>query len=210
MCRHHRISGGFLFPLLRIQTPEHTTICATTLQINEYRTVPLDSREFRRHPPVTFSAASVASIGSVIASPATGPARATHAASAGNTCMSASMMPRVAFTRHLAQREGRERCRVPEGSRQILPEPWHHGDMGHDRQRLLLDRQGFAKACKALVLKHIKTKSYTPKTNGKAERFIPTALRNGPTPVHIQHSITAKRICRSGTICTIGIVLTAV
>lgn len=35
----------------------------------------------------------------------------------------------------------------------------------------------FAKACKALGLKHIRTKPYTPKTNGKAERFIHTALR---------------------------------
>jgi len=35
----------------------------------------------------------------------------------------------------------------------------------------------FAKACKRLGLKHIRTKPYTPKTNGKAERFIQTALR---------------------------------
>jgi transposase InsO family protein len=35
----------------------------------------------------------------------------------------------------------------------------------------------FAKACKAIGLKHIRTKPYTPKTNGKAERFIQTALR---------------------------------
>ena len=35
----------------------------------------------------------------------------------------------------------------------------------------------FAKACKDLNLKHIRTKPYTPKTNGKAERFIQTALR---------------------------------
>lgn len=35
----------------------------------------------------------------------------------------------------------------------------------------------FAKACDALGLKHIRTKPYTPKTNGKAERFIQTALR---------------------------------
>lgn len=35
----------------------------------------------------------------------------------------------------------------------------------------------FAKACKNLKLKHIRTKPYTPKTNGKAERFIQTALR---------------------------------
>lgn len=35
----------------------------------------------------------------------------------------------------------------------------------------------FAKACRDLNLKHIRTKPYTPKTNGKAERFIQTALR---------------------------------
>ncbi len=35
----------------------------------------------------------------------------------------------------------------------------------------------FAKACKQLKLKHIRTRPYTPKTNGKAERFIQTALR---------------------------------
>lgn len=35
----------------------------------------------------------------------------------------------------------------------------------------------FRDACKALGLKHIRTKPYTPRTNGKAERFIQTALR---------------------------------
>lgn len=37
--------------------------------------------------------------------------------------------------------------------------------------------RAFAKACKRLKLKHIRIKPYTPKTNGKAERFIQTALR---------------------------------
>src|SRR5690606_29118832 len=35
----------------------------------------------------------------------------------------------------------------------------------------------FRDACKRHGLKHIRTKPYTPKTNGKAERFIQTALR---------------------------------
>ena len=35
----------------------------------------------------------------------------------------------------------------------------------------------FRDACRDLGLKHIRTKPYTPKTNGKAERFIQTALR---------------------------------
>jgi transposase InsO family protein len=35
----------------------------------------------------------------------------------------------------------------------------------------------FGQTCKKLGLKHIRTKPYTPKTNGKAERFIQTSLR---------------------------------
>ena len=35
----------------------------------------------------------------------------------------------------------------------------------------------FREACNALNLKHIRTRPYTPKTNGKAERFIQTSLR---------------------------------
>ena len=35
----------------------------------------------------------------------------------------------------------------------------------------------FRDACAELGLKHIRTKPYTPKTNGKAERFIQTSLR---------------------------------
>jgi len=35
----------------------------------------------------------------------------------------------------------------------------------------------FAKACRWLAIRHIRTRPYTPKTNGKAERFIQTLLR---------------------------------
>jgi len=35
----------------------------------------------------------------------------------------------------------------------------------------------FNKACKAMGIKHIYTKPYTPKTNGKAERFIQSSIR---------------------------------
>ena len=50
-------------------------------------------------------------------------------------------------------------------------------------QRVMTDNgscyrsKAFRKACADLGLKHIRTRPYTPKTNGKAERFIQTALR---------------------------------
>jgi transposase InsO family protein len=37
--------------------------------------------------------------------------------------------------------------------------------------------KAFAKACRKLGLKHIFTRPYRPQTNGKAERFTQTALR---------------------------------
>ena len=37
--------------------------------------------------------------------------------------------------------------------------------------------KAFRAACNRLVLRHIFTRPYTPKTNGKAERFIQTSLR---------------------------------
>jgi transposase InsO family protein len=48
--------------------------------------------------------------------------------------------------------------------------------------------QAFARACKQLGLKHIKIKPYTPQTNGKAERFIQTALREWAYAIAFQHS----------------------
>ena len=46
----------------------------------------------------------------------------------------------------------------------------------------------FAQACKRLNLKHIRTKPYTPRTNGKAERFIQTALREWAYAIAYQTS----------------------
>ena len=59
----------------------------------------------------------------------------------------------------------------------------YYASLGVKVERVMTDNgscyrsRAFAKACKKLGLKHIFTKPYTPKTNGKAERFIQTSLR---------------------------------
>jgi transposase InsO family protein len=59
---------------------------------------------------------------------------------------------------------------------------WYAG-IGISVERVMTDNGAcyksfaFKDACKRLGLKHIRTKPYTPKTNGKAERFIQSSLR---------------------------------
>ena len=59
----------------------------------------------------------------------------------------------------------------------------YYASLGVTVQRVMTDNGScyksfaFARACKRFRLRHIRTKPYTPKTNGKAERFIQTSLR---------------------------------
>ena len=59
----------------------------------------------------------------------------------------------------------------------------YYASLGVRIERVMTDNgscyrsKAFARTCKFLGLKHIRTKPYTPKTNGKAERFIQTSLR---------------------------------
>jgi transposase InsO family protein len=46
----------------------------------------------------------------------------------------------------------------------------------------------FARACQQLGLKHIFTRPYTPRTNGKAERFIQTSMREWAYYAQYDHS----------------------
>jgi len=59
----------------------------------------------------------------------------------------------------------------------------YYASLGVTVTRVMTDNGGcyrsfaFRAACKTLGLKHIRTRPYAPKTNGKAERFIQTSLR---------------------------------
>ena len=59
----------------------------------------------------------------------------------------------------------------------------YYASPGVKVERAMTDNGGcylskpFAEACSKLGLRHIRTKPYTPRTNGKAERFIQTSLR---------------------------------
>ena len=59
----------------------------------------------------------------------------------------------------------------------------YYGSLGIKVERVMTDNGScyksfaFRRACKRFGLRHIRTKPYTPKTNGKAERFIQTSLR---------------------------------
>lgn len=59
----------------------------------------------------------------------------------------------------------------------------YYASLGVTVERVMTDNgscyrsKAFARTCKRLGLRHIRTKPYTPKTNGKAERFIQTSLR---------------------------------
>ena len=51
----------------------------------------------------------------------------------------------------------------------------------------------FARACRDLQLRHIRTRIYTPRTNGKAERFIQTAIREWAYARLYQNSAERRR-----------------
>ena len=59
----------------------------------------------------------------------------------------------------------------------------HYAAMGVHIERVMTDNgsgyvsKAFRQACAELGLRHIRTRPYTPKTNGKVERFVQTSLR---------------------------------
>ena len=91
--------------------------------------------------------------------------------------MSASTMPRALLSWRSWRISARKRRRLPGGRGRLLCQ------LGVRIERVMTDNgscyrsKTFRAACKRLGLRQIFTRPYTPKTNGKAERFIQTALR---------------------------------
>ena len=92
----------------------------------------------------------------------------------------------------------------------------YYASLGVTVERVMTDNGScyqsiaFRRACKRLRLKHIRTRPYTPKTNGKAERFIQTSLREWAYAQAYNTSKNALPSCQDGFTATIGIVLMAV
>ena len=84
---------------------------------------------------------------------------------------------RVAFSRIM--KSERKACAVAFLRAAVA----YYKSLGVTVERVMTDNgscyrsKAFARACRKLRLKHIRTQPYTPRTNGKAERFIQTFLR---------------------------------
>ena len=77
----------------------------------------------------------------------------------------------------------------------------YYASLGVTVERVMTDNGScyrsiaFRQRLQRLGLKHIRTRPYTPKTNGKAERFIQTALREWAYARPIRHSDSAPPSC---------------
>ena len=73
--------------------------------------------------------------------------------------------------------------KIPSAAQFLRDAVAYYAALGVAIRRLLTDNgssfrsKGFAKACQALGICHKLTRAYRPQTNGKAERFIQSALR---------------------------------
>lgn len=111
---------------------------------------------------------------------------------------------RVAFADIQPDESGRSACRA------LIAALRYYRTLGITFRRLLTDNgacyksRRFARLCQRLGLRPLRTKPYTLQTNGKAERFIQTALREWPMRGLMNHPASALSICLSGCTNTTG------
>jgi len=95
---------------------------------------------------------------------------------------------RLAFTQMLADQQAGTTIGFLRSAREFF------ATHGINVRALLTDNgssyrsRQFAQTCQALDIKHRRTRPYTPRTNGKAERFIQTALREWAYAKHWDNS----------------------
>lgn len=91
----------------------------------------------------------------------------------------------------------------------------YYASLGVRIDRVMTDngtgyKNTFRAACIELGIRHLRTKPYTPKTNGKAERFVQTSLREWAYARPMSVRPNAKRPCCRSSTATTGIDLTQI
>ncbi|MCE6528619.1 DDE-type integrase/transposase/recombinase, partial [Acinetobacter baumannii] len=95
----------------------------------------------------------------------------------GSSHVAIDDLSRVPFSTAHPKEQADTACQALLGALQ------YYASLGITFKRILTDNgacyrsTAFAKLLKSLGIKHIRTKPYTPRTNGKAERLIQTSLR---------------------------------
>ena len=118
------------------------------------------------------------------------PAQPKSAVSVGSSFMWPSTTPHACLCRGPAQRKIPLLHGFPQALGSLVQRPRRLRPVRHVRQRLLLQGSSSMPSARGSKLRHLRTKPYRPQTNGKAERFIQTLLREWaykrpyPTSIH--------------------------
>ena len=117
---------------------------------------------------------------------------------------------RIAFSR--VMKSERKACAVAFLKAAVA----YYASLGITVERVMTDNGScykafaFRRACKRLGLRHIRTRPYTPRTNGKAERSSRPPCANGPMPGPTTPHDNGPPSFRTGCIATTGTDLMAV
>jgi len=117
----------------------------------------------------------------------------------GGTCMSPSTdASRLAYTELLPDEKKHSACAFLNPGARLLRRPRRHRRAGDDRQRFRLSQPRLQQPPRH-GRPQAHSQPYTPRTNGKAERFIQTSLREWPTIAPIDPPPNARPPCALGS-----------